>query len=154
RYARMLDQRHYLPGDVLYKVDAASMACGMEVRSPFLDHRLVQAANNFSDAQLINSRQGKLALRRSLGDLLPAAVLEAPKRGFALPIGEWFRGRLKNELTQTLLDTRSLSAKISSPVAISRLLREHEARKRDHSHRLFALLMLELWYSEFKPQIV
>jgi len=154
RYARLFDQRHYLPGDVLYKVDAASMACGMEVRSPFLDHRMVQAANSLLDSQILNRRQGKLILRRICENLLPKAVLEAPKRGFALPIGEWFRSSLKNALTETLLNSKSLSAQISPSTAIAALLREHETRKRDHTHRLFALLMLELWYGEFKPQIV
>jgi asparagine synthase (glutamine-hydrolysing) len=154
RNTRLLDQRHYLPGDVLYKVDAASMACGMEVRSPFLDHRVVQAANNLPDNQILNRRQGKLPLRRAFADLVPSAVLESPKRGFALPIGEWFRTSLKNALHETLLNPASLCTQISSSVAIAELLQEHASRRRDHTHRLFALLMLELWYTQFKPQII
>ncbi len=153
RQAMRLDQRHYLPGDVLWKVDAASMACALEVRSPFLDHRVVELANALPGRLILNARRGKLALRPAFGDLLPAPTFRRRKHGFAVPIGSWLKNELKGPWQDLVCGGDSLTSQIARPGAAEQLLAEHGADLRDHTHRLFSLLMLELWYRRFRPQI-
>ncbi len=154
RRAMRLDQSHYLPGDVFWKVDSASMACALEVRSPFLDHRVVQAANALNDSDILNWRRGKLALRQAFGHLLPPEVWQRRKHGFAVPIGQWFAGPLAGVWTDVVCRNDSLTRQIAAAEFPRQLLAEHQAFTRDHTHRLFSLFMLELWYRHFRPGIV
>ena len=150
RAAMLLDQRHYLPGDVLWKVDSASMANALEVRSPFLDHRVIACASEIPTPQLLNFRTGKVALKRIFSELLPPEISGRSKRGFALPIGEWFRGQLHQALRDLLFSSDSYFSSHRAQSFLEQMLREHTQRHRDHTHRLFALLMLELWHREVK----
>lgn len=136
RYAMRRDQQEYLPGDVLYKVDTASMAHALEVRSPFLDHRVVDLARTLPDAAVTR----KAILRETFAAELPDLVRTRGKQGFGVPIGQWFNTTLKRDVTDLLL---SLDL-VKRPV-VEQLLREHHAQSRDHTHRLFALLTLALW---------
>ncbi len=153
RQVMRLDQRHYLPGDVLWKVDAASMACALEVRSPFLDHRVVELANALPGKLILNAWRGKLALCPAFGDLLPAPTFRRRKHGFAVPIGSWLKNELKVPWHDLVCGGDSLTSQFARPGAAEQLLAEHSADLRDHTHRLFSLLMLELWYRRFRPQI-
>ena len=146
RLAMLRDQREYLPGDVLWKVDSAAMACALEVRSPFLDHRVVDAANQLWEKQLIGSRMGKFILRETFEDLLPEEVRTRGKKGFGVPIGEWFKTDLRNFLQDTLSAAGAFCSTHLDRKVIQRLLEEHASGQRDHTHRLFALVMLELWW--------
>jgi len=146
RYAMLRDQLDYLPGDVLWKVDSAAMACGLEVRSPFLDHRVVEWVNTRPTASLIRGRTGKRLLRQAFGDQLPAPILSRKKQGFGVPIGSWIRGPLADPIRDLLLAGNSFCRNHLNPAVIEDLLDEHHAGRRDHTHRLFALLMLELWF--------
>ncbi|MGC8625585.1 MAG: asparagine synthase (glutamine-hydrolyzing) [Phycisphaerae bacterium] len=150
RAAMQLDQRHYLPGDVLWKVDSASMANALEVRSPFLDHTVMACAAQIPTSQLLNLRSGKLALKRTFSDLLPHGIARRSKQGFALPIGAWFRGRLRQPLHDLLFAHDSFFASSGANAVLKRLLAEHQNLRRDHTHRLFACLMLELWHREYR----
>lgn len=152
RMAMLRDQREYLPGDVLWKVDSASMAVALEVRSPFLDHRVVESANSLWEIVLIGQGMGKFLLRETFEDLLPEAVRTRGKKGFGVPIGHWFRGPLRNFLHDTLAAPTPLSNLLRRP-AVDRLLAEHHARRRDHTHRLFTLLMLQLWAAAAQPRV-
>jgi asparagine synthase (glutamine-hydrolysing) len=153
RYAMGRDQQEYLPGDILWKVDSASMAVGLEVRSPFLDHHIVELANSMKDMDLLHRGIGKVSLRTTFAEDLPPAVHSRPKKGFAVPIGEWFRTDLRASLTDILFAADSLTSTHLHKPAVERLVEEHLAGQRDHTHRLFALLMLELWRREFSPAI-
>ena len=148
RYAMGLDQREYLPGDILHKVDAASMALALEVRAPFLDHRVVELARSFSEGMLIRGGKGKWILRQAFWDVLPREILVRGKKGFAVPMGAWFRGDLRGAVEGLLRASGSFSRQYFDGPMVERMLAEHQSRRRDHTHRLFTLLMLEVWWRE------
>ncbi len=154
RQMMVLDQSHYLPGDVLWKVDSASMACGLEVRSPFLDHRIVEFANNLPDADILNFRRGKLALRRAFGHLLPPEIRRRPKHGFAAPVGQWLAGPLSEDWKAIVCGPDSLTGRMTASGFADSLLTDQQTGARDHTHRMFSLLMLELWWRHFRPTLV
>jgi asparagine synthase (glutamine-hydrolysing) len=148
--ALALDRRFYLPEDLLTKLDRCSMLHALEVRSPFMDHDLVHFAAALPTAQLLPGG-GKRLLRQAFADDLPPSVFKRPKMGFAVPIGDWFRTTLRSMLHDALTASNSFaSAHLAMPV-VHRLIREHEQRRLDHSHRLYALLMLELWFRSTRP---
>jgi asparagine synthase (glutamine-hydrolysing) len=149
--AMVSDLVTYLPGDLLVKVDLASMAHSLECRGPFLDHRVVELAMAMPVDHKIRFRKGrsKVVLKQAFSDLLPASIKTRSKMGFGVPIGRWFRNELKAELKEVLLDPICLSRGIFRPAAITRLVDEHMRQEREHSHRLWALLMLELWLSQY-----
>ncbi|HET9985987.1 MAG TPA: asparagine synthase (glutamine-hydrolyzing) [Longimicrobiales bacterium] len=143
--AARLDALTYLPNDILTKVDRASMSVALEVRAPFLARAVVEFAASLPDAYLMKGLTGKRILRDAVRELLPASVLERPKKGFGIPVAAWLAGPLR-ELAHDLLGEASLRrAGLFRPEAVSRLLREHEARRADHRKPLWTLLVLELW---------
>lgn len=143
--AAAVDRVTYLPNDLLTKVDRCSMLHSLEVRSPFMDHELVELAAQLTEDQLLKGGKKRM-LREAFASELPASVFNRPKRGFAVPIGEWFRGPLKSFLCDHLFAGDSFAkAHFRMPV-VERLVNEHETEKRDHSQRLYALLMLEMWW--------
>ena len=146
--AMVADIMTYLPGDLLVKVDIASMAHSLECRGPFLDHRVVElaAAMPLERKLPIRSGRSKVVLKRAFADLLPPAIKARPKMGFGVPISRWFRDELKNELREVLLDPVCLGRGLFRPEAIEQLVAEHVEGKREHSQRLWTLLMLELWF--------
>jgi asparagine synthase (glutamine-hydrolysing) len=138
----------YLPGDLLVKVDLASMAHGLECRGPFLDHRVVELALAMPIDRKLRLRKGrsKVILKRAFADLLPAPIRTRPKMGFGVPIDRWFRGELKDELRSVLLDPVALGRGLFRPEAVETMVAEHVEGHRDHAYRLWVLLMLELWF--------
>jgi asparagine synthase (glutamine-hydrolysing) len=146
--ATITDLLTCLPGDMLVKVDMASMAHGLECRGPFLDHRVVELALALPVRRKLRLRSGrsKVVLKRAFADLLPPELLTRPKMGFGVPIGGWFRSALKDELRAVLLDPVALNRGLFQPEAVATLIDEHIGWRRDHAHRLWALLMLELWF--------
>jgi asparagine synthase (glutamine-hydrolysing) len=140
RGLQALDVETYLAGDLLPKADLASMAHSLELRSPFLDREVVELGLALPDRLKVRGRRGKIALRRAFADVLPADVAGRGKAGFGLPLARWFRGELR-EQAYDLLRTDSLFSR--QPV--ERLLAEHEAGRADHGHRLWCLLVFELW---------
>jgi asparagine synthase (glutamine-hydrolysing) len=146
--AMIADILTYLPGDLLVKVDIASMAHSLECRGPFLDHRVVELALAMPLRRKLRLRGGrsKVVLKQAFADLLPPAIRTRPKMGFGVPLDRWFRGELKDELRAVLLDPVSLARGLFHPEAVTRLIDEHVSSKRDHAYKLWALLMLELWF--------
>ncbi len=142
--AMAFDRVTYLEGDLLTKLDRASMLVGLEVRSPMMDHRLVALAAGATRAELLE-RGKKGLLKRAFGRDLPAAVFARRKMGFALPIGEWFRGPLRSMPRDLLLGTGSFVGTRFGTREVRAMLEEHESELADHSQRIFALVMLELW---------
>jgi asparagine synthase (glutamine-hydrolysing) len=141
---QQLDLETYLPGDLLLKADLASMAHSLELRSPFLDHEVVALGLALPDSLKVHGREGKVALRHAFADLLPAEVTTRGKTGFGVPLGRWFRSDLR-ELAHDLLPS---DRGWFRPEAVRRLLDEHGSGRVDHGHRLWCLLMLELWVRE------
>jgi asparagine synthase (glutamine-hydrolysing) len=144
------DRMRYLPDDLLTKVDRCSMLHGLEVRSPFMDHELVQFAAGLTTDQLLKGGPKRM-LREAFKDDLPAWVFKRKKMGFAVPIGDWFRGPLRSMLRDTLFSSHAFGRSHFDMKVVERLVEEHETQRVDHSQRLYALLMLELWWNTVKP---
>jgi asparagine synthase (glutamine-hydrolysing) len=145
----LADTMTYLPNDLLVKVDIASMAVSLEARSPFLDHHVIEFAASLPESLKLRGRTTKYLLKKVLRQLLPAENLERRKQGFGVPIGHWFRGAMQPFLRETLLSEKHLRRNRFKPEAVRRLVEEHTSGARDHSHRLWTLLMLELWFNRF-----
>lgn len=145
RAALATDRVTYLPDDLLTKVDRASMLHALEVRSPFMDHELVQFAAGLTTDQLLKGGPKRM-LREAFADDLPAWVFKRKKMGFAVPVGDWFRGELRPMLRDHLFAADSFARGHFNTKVVQRLVDEHEAGRVDHAQRLYALLMLELWW--------
>jgi len=143
------DLRSYLVDDVNMKVDRMSMAHGLEIRAPFLDHRVVEAALRLPLSLRTQDEQTKLLLRRMAARRLPASVARRPKKGFTVPLGRWFKRDLAE--AARLLASRSLLAKegVLDQSVLRRLASEHAAGAFDWGGRLWMLLNLEVWYRTF-----
>ncbi|MBU1741425.1 MAG: asparagine synthase C-terminal domain-containing protein, partial [Proteobacteria bacterium] len=140
-----LDVNTYLPEDLLVKVDIASMAVGLEARSPFLDHRVAELMASLPARFKVRGLTGKVLLKRLMRDRLPRRILNRPKKGFGVPVGEWFRGRLGGHLEDMLLSRRALDRGWFEAAALRGLIEEHRRGQRNHTERLWALLFLEHW---------
>lgn len=142
-----LDMRTYLPGDLLVKMDIASMAASLEGRSPFLDHVVVEYVARLPMRLKLRKGRSKYLLRRLAGPLLPAEILDRPKQGFSIPAGEWIRGPLRPLVSEALLqDPRNPYVDSNS---VASLVKAHLDRRLEDPSRVWALLMLELWYRTF-----
>ncbi len=141
----------YLPGDLLAKVDMASMAHSLECRGPFLDHRIVELAAAMPLDRKLRFRPGrsKVVLKRAFADLLPKPIRTRRKMGFGVPVGRWFQNELKDELRDILLDRSSLDRGLFRPDSVRALVTDHIEGRREHGHRLWALVMLELWFRNY-----
>ncbi len=147
--ALYVDVKTYLVDDILTKVDKMSMAVSLETREPLLDHRLLEFAATVPSSLKLRDGTSKYLLRRVLHNRVPPSILERGKQGFAVPSGEWLRGPLAEMTDALLFDGRLRSRGLFAPAAVARLWDEHRTGKRDHRERLWALVMLELWFREF-----
>lgn len=147
--ASLADLVTYLPCDLLTKVDIASMANSLECRQPFLDFRLVELAASMPIDLKLRGMRGKRILLEAFGDLLPRSILRRKKMGFGVPLEHWFRHELRDFARDVLLAPQSLERGYFRPAAVTRLVDEHQAGRFDHSSKLWALLVLELWQREW-----
>ena len=145
----LADLLTYLPCDLMTKVDIASMAHGLECRQPFLDHRVVELAARMPVGLKFRRGRGKRILLQAFADMLPKAILQRGKMGFGVPLDHWFRAELRNFAQEVLFDRRTTQRGLFRPDAITQLWNEHQERQLDHSSRLWALLVLELWQREW-----
>jgi asparagine synthase (glutamine-hydrolysing) len=143
--SQFTDVSFYMTDDVLVKVDRMSMAHSLEVRSPLLDHRLLEFAARLPASLKIRARQGKLLLRELARRRLPAELQNLPKRGFSIPAASWLRGELRPLAEGLIFDTRRSYAPLLEQRKIRQLWTEHLAGARDHSVFIWALMMLGLW---------
>ena len=143
-----VDLTSYLPLDILTKVDRMSMAHSLEARVPLLDHKVVEFAARIPPELLLRGGRSKHILKRAMTGLLPESVLEKPKRGFAIPLGRWFRGPLRDLPRDLLLSERSRRRGIFDTAAIERLLAD-PTRGRDLDLPVWTLLSFELWCRAF-----
>jgi asparagine synthase (glutamine-hydrolysing) len=138
-----LDLKTYLPGDILTKVDRASMAHGLEVRSPLVDHQLVEWISGLPPSLKLRGGTGKHLFKKALQPYLPDDILYRTKMGFSVPLADWFRGPLRSQL-QTMADSPLLAnCGWFEPTAVRTLLAQHLSGRRDHSAPLWSLLMFE-----------
>lgn len=140
-----VDQKTYLPDAMLTKVDRASMAVGLEVRVPLLDHRVVEFTSTLPDSLKYKRGKGKYLLRRLLGRYVPEELFERPKMGFGVPIEDWFRGELKEMLLDYLSPERLIKEGLFDHNLVEEKIKEHLSGKANHQYRLWALLMWEMW---------
>jgi asparagine synthase (glutamine-hydrolysing) len=145
----LTDLMTYLPNDLLVKVDIASMANSLEARSPFLDHELIEFAATLPSELKLRGTKTKSLLKKVAERLVPKEVVYRRKMGFGVPLGNWFRGEMKDFVREILLSEESLNRGIIKPEAIERYVNEHVNAERDHSFQLWTLLMLELWFKRF-----
>jgi asparagine synthase (glutamine-hydrolysing) len=141
-----LDLATNLPGDLLPKSDIASMAHSLELRSPLLDTRVVELGLALPDHLKRRGREGKIGLRRAFANDLPPSVSQRGKRGFGIPLAAWFRGELRPLARDVLLDESARARGWFRTEAVERLLDDHAAGRADNGHRLWTLVMLELWH--------
>jgi asparagine synthase (glutamine-hydrolysing) len=144
-----VDLMTYLPEDLLAKVDIATMAHGLEGRSPFLDHPLVEHVARLPSSMKLGLRGGKRLLRRAMANRLPPSILGRRKKGFGVPISRWFRGELRELVGDCLLSRRAAQRPYFRAQAVRQLVEEHWSLRFDHGPQLWTLLMIELWCRSF-----
>lgn len=145
----LTDTMTYLPNDLLVKMDIASMTVSLEARSPFLDHHLMEFAASLPEKLKLRRMTTKYLLKRVLKDLVPVENLVRKKMGFGVPIGHWFRGTMQPFLRETLLSDKALARGLFQPDKVRQIIEEHVRGSVNHEHRLWSLLMLELWFERF-----
>jgi asparagine synthase (glutamine-hydrolysing) len=141
-----LDYQWYLPGDLLVKMDIASMACSLEARSPFLDHQVIEFCAALPSAVKTDGRARKIALREAFRSLLPDAILDRPKQGFSIPLRAWLRGPLAALARELLVDRPRGVQEFFDLAVIRRMFDAHVSGRRNHAHRLWALMLFAQWY--------
>lgn len=144
-----IDFKHYLSGDLLVKMDIASMANSIEARSPFLDHKLLEFSMNIPCSFKIKNGVRKYILKRALSDILPDEILNRNKMGFSIPLIYWFRNGLKGFAYQTILDNSEGIKQFFNLNYVKQLLDEHVSGRKNHAQRIWALIVFEMWYRRF-----
>jgi asparagine synthase (glutamine-hydrolysing) len=147
-----VDQKGYLPDDILYKTDRMSMAHSLEVRPPFLDHRIVEFAARLPHSLKINGSTLKYVLRELMKDKLPGSVLARRKEGFDIPAHQWLRGCLKPLLLETVNRESVESSGLFRWPVLWRYLSAHLDRKANYGYHVWGLLTLFLWMKRWKVQ--
>ncbi len=151
RHSRLMrfDFETYLPEDVLTKVDRMSMAHSIESRVPLLDNEVVEFAASLPSSLKIRDGRRKHVLKEAAALLLPPAIVERRKQGFGVPLGVWFRGGLTDIFSDVLSSPRTRQRGYFQPGFVDRIVQEHLSGKRDHTLRLWQLLMFELWHRHY-----
>ena len=143
------DTLGYLPDDILVKVDRAAMAVGLETRSPFLDHRVAALAWRLPMVMKIRSGTSKWALRQILYKYVPRELLERPKAGFSIPLGDWLRGPLRSWAEDLLHPDRIGREEFLRPEPVTHLWYQHLTGHYDHTNRLWTVLMWQSWLEKW-----
>ena len=147
---QIMDFKNYLPGDILTKIDRASMASSLELRSPLLDYRLIEFSfNNLNLKDKIYKNKGKYILRKILKNYIPENLINRPKMGFAIPLSRWLRGRLKNWMCDTLNLNKIKSQNILNYKLVGTMIEDHIKSNRNCHHELWNILMFQMWFDKW-----
>ncbi len=138
-----LDMKTYLPGDILTKVDRASMAHALEVRVPILDHKLVEWMSGLPPEFKLKGREGKHIFKKALESSLPDEILYRPKMGFSVPLINWFRGPLREKVRSSILSNRMMESGLFEQSYLRTLVDQHQSGRRDNSASIWTLLMFD-----------
>ena len=147
-----LDLKTYLVGDINTKVDRASMAHSLEVREPLMDHPLVEWLASLPSTLKVHGNEGKWLLKKAMEPRLPAEILYRPKMGFAVPLGSWFRGPLRQRVSDAVLGERMADTGMFNASFLRTLVAEHQSGRRDHSAPLWSLLMFDAFLRNVADQ--
>ena len=147
-----LDMKTYLVGDILTKVDRASMAHSLEVRVPLLDHKLVEWISGIPSSLKLHGHEGKYIFKKSLESYLPDDILYRDKMGFAVPLANWFRGPLRKRVREALMGPTLANTGIFNQAFLKEMLDQHQSGRRDYSAPLWTLLMFESFLRNLSPQ--
>jgi asparagine synthase (glutamine-hydrolysing) len=143
------DLQWYLPEDVLFKVDRMSMAHGLEVRVPLLDYKLLEWEMTLPLEMRFKDGRGKYLLRKVAARYLPADILKPRKQGFTIPMGAWLRGDLGGWAESLFTSNTFQQRGIFHPEKVLELLRLHQSGKFELGHRIWSLIVLEMWFREW-----
>jgi len=152
---RMLyvDYKTWLVDDILVKIDRASMAYGLEIRSPFMDHRLFEFCARLPADWKLRRGRGKAILRQAARKLLPSSILRRQKKGFNAPVSHWIVGSWRDLVEEHLGRRKLQEAGVLNPQAVAGLLADHRAGRKDRGYLLFCLLQLSLWLDKVRPAL-
>lgn len=145
----LMDMRLYLENDILVKLDRASMMASLEGRVPLLNNDFVEYATRLPLDMKLRGLRSKFLLRRALQGILPSSILNRPKKGFGIPVADWFRGPLKEQMRSILSPERIARKGFFDPAAVSRLVDDHLAGRRDNRKQLWTLFVFELWHDGY-----
>ena len=143
------DIKRYLPDDILFKIDRMSMANSLEARGPFLDYTLVEFAARLPPHLRLRSLTNKYIVRQMIASKLPYETLHRPKLGFNIPYKLWLRKELRGLLQDMLAPDRLRQQGLFAPAYAQKLVTEHLNGTRDHAHKLWQLLMFQLWAERY-----
>ena len=143
--AMLRDLQTFMVDDVLRKVDMMSMAVGLEIRVPLLDHRLVEFSTALSWRDKVSAKQTKLPLRQLYRQQLPDAVIKGEKKGFGVPINRWLRGPLSDYMLETLNPQKCKDFGFLNPITVNRIVKEHLVNRRNHGKLLVTMIALQRW---------
>ncbi len=144
-----VDTKTYLPNDILVKVDRMTMASSLEVRSPLLDHKIIEFAASLPPSLKYHRTTSKYLLKRHLQRRLPSSLVHRRKMGFSIPLAQWLRDDLRDSSADLLFSSRAIARGYFELNQLRHLWDQHQRGQRDHSHRLWALMVLELWHRRF-----
>jgi asparagine synthase (glutamine-hydrolysing) len=147
-----VDLKTWLPNDILVKMDRMTMANSLEVRSPLLDHKVIEFGASLPSDLKYRNRTSKYLLKRYVEQRVPASVIHRPKMGFSIPLAAWLRGELRPTAEDLLLSERARERGYFRATEIGAMWTRHQQGRRDYAHQLWALMMLEMWHRLFVDQ--
>jgi asparagine synthase (glutamine-hydrolysing) len=145
----LMDMRLYLENDILVKLDRASMMASLEGRVPLLNNDFVEYATRLPLDMKLRGLRSKFLFKRALRGLLPDSILNRPKKGFGIPVANWFRGPLKEQMLSVLSPERVARKGFFDPAAVAALVGDHLSGRRDNRKQLWTLFVFELWHDGY-----
>jgi len=149
-----VDITTYLVDDILVKVDRMSMAVSLEARVPFLDHRFVEFAASVPPEMRLRGKRTKYLLKKAMTGILPDSIINRGKEGFSIPIKNWMKKELKPMMIEALSESSLKKTGFFQPSYVKKLIKEHLDGKENHSHRLWALMMFQMWHEVYMGENV
>jgi asparagine synthase (glutamine-hydrolysing) len=150
----LIDSLTYLTDDILVKVDRSAMANSLETRVPFLDHEFIELVWSLPFKLKIRDTTGKWILKELLSNYVPKKLVDRPKQGFSVPLGEWLRGPLKSWAEELLSSKKLIEDGYFNPIIVRKVWEDHLSGKKDYSLKLWSILMFQAWYDINKSNIM